>query len=208
MKIVIVDYGMGNMRSITEALKYINKGSSVSVSNKPLEIKSADKLILPGVGSYSKAMSNIKKLEIVKILEEEVLKNKKPILGICLGMQLMCKSNTGDSYTDGLGFIDAKVSKFSDLGLKIPHIGFNQVEANSDSRLFKGINNFCDFYFTHSFRIADSLNYLKQICSSTCTYNDKFIAAYEHNNIAGVQFHPELSQTNGLKLLKNFNENF
>jgi glutamine amidotransferase len=203
MKVVIVDYGMGNIRSITGALKYLGVGS-VSVSNKSLEIKSADKLILPGVGSFSVAMSNIKRLEIDKYLVEEVLKKKKPILGICLGMQLMCKSSTEDSYSHGLGFIKGVVSEFSESSLKIPHIGFNQVKVNNDSRLFKGINNLSDFYFVHSFRMADNIN----ISHSTCIYNDEFIASYEQDNIAGVQFHPELSQTNGLKLLKNFIEYF
>ncbi|MBT5400834.1 imidazole glycerol phosphate synthase subunit HisH [bacterium] len=203
MKVVIVDYGMGNIRSITGALKYLGVGS-VSVSNKSLEIKSADKLILPGIGSFSVAMSNIKRLEIDKYLVEEVLKKKKPILGICLGMQLMCKSSTEDSYSHGLGFIKGVVSEFSESSLKIPHIGFNQVKVNNDSRLFKGINNLSDFYFVHSFRMADNIN----ISHSTCIYNDEFIASYEQDNIAGVQFHPELSQTNGLKLLKNFIEYF
>lgn len=203
MKIVIVDYGMGNIRSITEALNYL-KVDSVKVSNKSFEIKSADKLVLPGVGSYNEAMNIIRKFEIDKILQEEVLQNKKPILGICLGMQLLCKSCTENSFTEGLGFIDVEVSEFSDLGLKIPHIGFNQVNSNSNSRLFKGIKSNCDFYFSHSFRVGKNQNFLENLCCSSCNYNENFIGAYEKDNIAGVQFHPELSQSNGLKLLQNF----
>ena len=199
MKITIVDYGMGNIKSIIGALKYLEV-EEITVSNNLSELMSADKLILPGVGSFSMAMSNIKKLNIDKYLRETVIVDKKPILGICLGMQLMGGSSTEDSYSHGLGFIKGSVSKFSESSLKIPHIGFNQVKVNNDSRLFKGINNLSDFYFVHSFRMADNIN----ISHSTCIYNDEFIASYEQDNIAGVQFHPELSQTNGLKLLSNF----
>jgi glutamine amidotransferase len=159
---------------------------------------------LPGVGSFSSAMDSIRRVNIDECLTEEVLVKEKPILGICLGMQLMCKSSTEDSFSHGLGFIKGVVSEFSQSSLKIPHIGFNQVKVNNDSRLFKGINNLSDFYFVHSFRMADNIN----ISHSTCIYNDEFIASYEQDNIAGVQFHPELSQTNGLKLLKNFIEYF
>jgi glutamine amidotransferase len=199
MKIVIVDYGMGNIRSIIGALKHINLNNIV-VSNDIVVIKSADKLILPGVGSFSSAMDSIRRINIDECLTEEVLVKEKPILGICLGMQLMADSSTEDSYSHGLGFVKGTVSRFSESSLKVPHMGFNQVEIKRNSKLFKGLNNMSDFYFVHSFRMTSDAN----INQSECTYNDKFIASYEHDNIAGVQFHPELSQTNGLKLLSNF----
>ena len=199
MKIVIVDYGMGNIRSIIGALKHINLNNIV-VSNDIVVIKSADKLILPGVGSFSSAMDSIRRINIDECLTEEVLVKEKPILGICLGMQLMADSSTEDSYSHGLGFVKGSVSRFSESSLKVPHMGFNQVEIKRNSKLFKGLNNMSDFYFVHSFRMTSDAN----INQSECTYNDKFIASYEHDNIAGVQFHPELSQTNGLKLLSNF----
>jgi imidazole glycerol-phosphate synthase subunit HisH len=199
MKITIVDYGMGNIKSIIGALKYL-KVEEITVSNNLSELVSADKLILPGVGSFAIAMSNIKKLNIDKYLRETVIVDKKPILGICLGMQLMGDSSTEDSYSHGLKFVNGTVSRFSESSLKIPHIGFNQVNINNNSKLFKDLNNMSDFYFVHSFRMTSDAN----INQSECTYNDKFIAGYEHDNIAGVQFHPELSQTNGLKLLSNF----
>ena len=199
MKITIVDYGMGNINSIIGALKYL-KIDEIIVSNSLLEIASADKLILPGVGSFSMAMSNIKKLNIDTYLRDSVLVDKKPILGICLGMQLMADSSTEDSYSQGLGFVKGTVRRFSESSLKVPHMGFNQVEIKPNSKLFKGLNNMSDFYFVHSFRMNSDAN----INQSECTYIDKFIASYEHDNIAGVQFHPELSQTNGLKLLNNF----
>jgi glutamine amidotransferase len=119
-------------------------------------------------------------------------------------MQLMCNSSSEHSHTNGLGFINGVIREFSESILSTPHIGFNQVKFNNDSRLFKGINNGSDFYFSHSFRLATSIN----ISHSTCIYIDEFFASFEQDNIAGVQFHPELSQTNGLKLLKNFIEYF
>ncbi|MBT5400246.1 imidazole glycerol phosphate synthase subunit HisH [bacterium] len=199
MKLVIVDYGMGNIKSIIGALKYL-KVREIIVSNNSHEILSADKLILPGVGSFSVAMHNIKELRIDKCLKDAVLVDNKPILGICLGMQLMGESSTEGLYTDGLGFIKGMVSKFSAPDLKIPHVGFNQVSINKNTRLFKNINDLSDFYFVHSFKMSSSAN----ISQSLCTYDNEFIAAYEKGNIAGVQFHPELSQINGLKLLDNF----
>jgi glutamine amidotransferase len=199
MKITIVDYGMGNIKSIVGALKYLGV-EEITVSNNLSELVSADKLILPGVGSFSMAMSNIKKLNLDKYLRETVIVDKKPILGICLGMQLMGDSSTEDSYSHGLEFIKGSVSKFSDSSLKIPHMGFNQVKINNNSKLFYGLDDLSDFYFVHSFRMTSDIN-IKQSMSA---YNGDFIASYEQDNIAGVQFHPELSQTNGLKLLSNF----
>ena len=199
MKITIVDYGMGNIKSIVGAFKYLGV-EEITVSNNLSELVSADKLILPGVGSFSMAMSNIKKLNLDKYLRETVIVDKKPILGICLGMQLMGDSSTEDSYSHGLGFIKGSVSKFSDSSLKIPHMGFNQVKINNNSKLFNGLDDLSDFYFVHSFRMTSDIN-IKQSMSA---YNGDFIASYEQDNIAGVQFHPELSQTNGLKLLSNF----
>ena len=203
MKIVIVDYGMGNIKSITSALKYVGI-DDIILSNKYADIKSADKLILPGVGSFAKAMINIKNLELDNILEDIVLNEKKPILGICLGMQLLSKSSNEDGLNDGLGFISSEVRKFDIENLKIPHVGFNQVDFNTNSKLYQGLDNLSDFYFTHSFQMQSKEN-LEQ---STCHYGSDFIASYEVDNIVGVQFHPELSQTNGLKLLDNFIKNF
>ena len=203
MKIVIVDYGMGNIKSITSALRYLNV-EEIIVSNKLSDINLADKLVLPGVGSFAKAMENIKKIGLDKVLEDAVIINKKPILGICLGMQLMGESSEEDGLNSGLGFISGKVTKFSSENIKIPHVGFNQVFFNSNSKLYDGLDNLSDFYFTHSFQMQSDEN----INESTCDYGSKFIVSYELDNIAGVQFHPELSQTNGLKLLENFIKNF
>ena len=203
MKIVIVDYGMGNIKSITSALKYLGV-DDITISNKSEDIELADKLILPGVGSFAKAMNNIKELHLDAILYNAVIKNKKPILGICLGMQLMGDSSEEDGDTMGLSFIKAKVTKFNTKNLKVPHVGFNQVSFTDNSRLYNSLSNLSDFYFTHSFKMQSNEN----INQAICNYGDDFIVSYEVGNIVGVQFHPELSQTNGLKLLDNFIKNF
>lgn len=203
MNIVIIDYGMGNLKSISSAFKYLNIDNIV-LSNDYAVIKHADRILLPGVGSFVKAMEQIKELELDKILDEIVLEYKKPILGICLGMQLLCKSSEEDCGAMGLGYIDAECRKFNIDNLKVPHVGFNQVVTNPNAKLYDGFSGENDFYFTHSYRLQ-SVNNINQ---SMCNYGKDFIASYEQGNIVGTQFHPELSQTNGLKLLKNFIEKF
>lgn len=204
MKLVIIDYGMGNTKSIISAFKYIGV-DEIIVSNDYKEIKSADKLILPGVGSFSNAMENIKNLDIDKILEEVVITDKKPILGICLGMQLLCNRSEEDTGAKGLGFIDAECKRFIVENLKVPHVGFNQVVPNINTKLYDRFNNKeNDFYFTHSYRVKSD----SDIGQSFSYYGEEFIASYEKDNIMATQFHPELSQINGLKLLKNFIEKF
>lgn len=204
MKIVIVDYGMGNIKSIYSAFKYLGV-DDIMISNQSHDILSADKLILPGVGSFKKAIKNIKALYIDEYLEEAIQVKKKPILGICLGMQLMGESSNEGDFTTGLGFIPGKVTLLN-IGniLKVPHVGFDQVEFSASSRLSKGLPNLSDFYFIHSYK----MNCDEDINQALCDYGGSFIASYEKDNIAGVQFHPELSQKNGLKLLQNFMERF
>jgi glutamine amidotransferase len=203
MKIVIVDYGMGNIKSISSTLKYLGV-NEVVVSDNYEVLKSSDKIILPGVGSFAKAMHQIKEKKLDVFLEEIVLGDKKPLLGICLGMQLLGLSSTEDGFNKGLGFINGDITKFDDTQLKVPHVGFNQVIPCMGSRLYQDIEKNPDFYFTHSFRMLSDAD----INSSKCDYGHKFLASFELGNIAGVQFHPELSQNNGLKLLNNFIQNF
>lgn len=203
MKLGIIDYGMGNLKSLNSVFKY-HGVNDVFLTSDYKELKGMDKLLLPGVGSFSLAMKNIKKLELEKILEELILVEKKPILGICLGMQLLSKGSQEDGGAEGLGFINAKCTRFNSSEYKVPHVGYNQVFSNFNSKLYEGLNKTNDFYFTHSYKMQSN----DDINQSMCEYGEKFIASYEYKNIAGTQFHPELSQKNGLKLIKNFIEIF
>ena len=203
MKIVIVDYGMGNVHSIASTLKYL-RVSDVIVSADPEILQNSDKIILPGVGSFAKAMQRIREKELDALLHRLSVIEKKPLLGICLGMQLLGVSSPEDGYNRGLGFVNGDISRFDSQQLKVPHVGFNQVQPSSRAKLFEGFTGTPDFYFTHSYRMLSDAD----INQSTCRYGDEFVAGFEVNNIAGVQFHPELSQQNGLQLLKNFIEKF
>lgn len=198
--ITIINYELGNIRSIINSYDYLKISTKVT-SDKNV-IKNANKIILPGVGSFKKAMSNIKKLGLEEIINELVLVKKIPVLGICLGMQLLTESSDEDGFTQGFGYIDGKISKFkSNLKLNIPHIGFNSVDVNKNNILFKNIENNSDFYFVHSYKLKYEN---KNFETGLTDYGEKFISTFQKNNIFGVQFHPEKSQSNGLKLLQNF----
>jgi glutamine amidotransferase len=203
MTIAIVDYGMGNIRSIRTTLDYLGV-SDVIVSSDPEVLSNSDKLILPGVGSFGKAMAQIRERNIDKCLTELALHGNKPLLGICLGMQLLGHSSDEDGFNLGLGFINGKVSKFDCTRNKVPHVGFNQVKINKSLKLYNGFKDEVDFYFTHSYKMTSG----EDINQCYCEYDDNFIASFEQNNIAGVQYHPELSQHNGLNVLNNFLQNF
>jgi glutamine amidotransferase len=204
--IVIVDYGMGNLFSIQSALHYL--GAQSSISSDPQVIRNADKLILPGVGSFYKAMCNLKTANLDEVVKEPVINKKTPILGICLGMQLLGSSSTEDGFSYGLGLIDSPVERFSEnefVNFKIPHVGFDTVTITHENKLFDGLDSSADFYFTHSYRMAFSD---QPYAVGICSHGEEFIAAFEKGHICGTQFHPEKSQTNGLLLLKNFIKKF
>ena len=204
MKVVIVDYGMGNIKSIVSTLKYLGVQDVVLGSDYEI-LNSADKIILPGVGSFGKAIAQIKQNNIDKYLNEIVLEKKKPLLGICLGMQILGMSSEEDGNNTGLGYINGSVLKFDSNFVKVPHVGFNQVMINNKLRLYHGFKEQpTDFYFTHSYRMKCEID----INQCFCNYQNDFVASFEQDNIAGTQFHPELSQTNGLKVLKNFIDKF
>ena len=204
--IVIIDYGMGNLFSIQSAIRYLGVESIITAD--PNIISNADKLILPGVGSFYKAMDNLHTSGLVAVLRESVISKQIPILGICLGMQLMGASSTEDSFCDGLRLIDCPVERFDDKkseALKVPHVGFNTVSVMHQRKLFDGLGSQVDFYFTHSYR----MKYTDQShVVGICHHGESFIAAFEKEHICGTQFHPEKSQTNGLLLLRNFIKNF
>ena len=197
--LVIVDYGMGNIYSIQSALKYI--GIESIYTSDPAMILNADHILLPGVGSFHVAMENILRLGLDIVLKEAVISKQIPILGICLGMQLLGKSSTEDGFTEGLGFFNGKCEKFeASTVLKVPHVGFNDIEFPHCSKLYKGLENHSDFYFVHSYRMVTE----ETKCAAYCDYGGRFVASFENDNVMGVQFHPEKSQRNGLTLLQNF----
>jgi glutamine amidotransferase len=199
---VIIDYGMGNLFSIQSAIHFL--GSESTISADPTVIRNAIKLILPGVGSFNKAMGMLKSNNLIEVIKDSVDKRRTPILGICLGMQLLGLSSTEDGFSEGLGFIDCPVKRFEVTicrNLKIPHVGFDTVSVQGRNRMFDGIDDEADFYFTHSYRMVYSgQTYAVGICS----HGESFIAAFEREHVWGTQFHPEKSQTNGLILLRNF----
>ena len=204
--IVIIDYGMGNLFSIQSALHYL--GTQSIISSDPHIIHNAEKLILPGVGSFYKAMANLTNNNLIEVIKESVIKKKTPLLGICLGMQLIGSSSTEDGFSYGLGLIDCPIERFAESeygNLKIPHVGFDTVTITKNNKLLDGLDSSVDFYFTHSYRMAFAE---QEFVVGTCVHGEQFIAAFEKAHICGTQFHPEKSQTNGLVLLKNFIEYF
>lgn len=200
-KIVVIDYGMGNLNSVKRKLSLL--GINASISPDPREISDCDKLILPGVGHFKKAINNLKKLDIWDTLNETVLVKKTPILGICLGMQLMAK-HSEEGTEKGLGWFDAEVVKFSvknSLLHKIPHTGWNGIINIRQSQLLKDIPDNSEFYFVHSYHLI--CNNPLDILNETF-YEYKFTSAVGKENIFGVQYHPEKSHDIGEKLLRNF----
>lgn len=202
-KIVVIDYGMGNLFSVKKSFGRI--GINVTITNNPTEIKLSDKIILPGVGHFKKAVQNLKSLGIWDILNEKVLVNKTPILGICLGMQLMAnRSEEGDAQ--GFGWFDAEVVKFKvkdKLSFKVPHTGWNQIIKKKESKLMLGIPDFSEFYFVHSYHISCKNTF--DVLNET-DYEYKFPSAIEKDNLFGVQYHPEKSHDVGERLLLNFSK--
>lgn len=199
--IIIVDYGMGNLFSVYKKVKKI--GAKVEISSDKSEIQNAQKLILPGVGHFTKAVENIKNLGLWDVLNNRVLNDKIPILGICLGMQLMAKYSE-EGNCEGFGWFDANVIKFrieNNEKYKIPHMGWNTVKNIKQSKLTESLPENSEFYFVHSYHIECKNN--EDILNET-TYSYSFVSAIEKQNIFGVQYHPEKSHDIGELLLSNF----
>ena len=200
-RVLIPDFGMGNLHSVERSLSRMNVRPVVS--SDPREIQKADRIILPGVGHFGRAMENLSNLKMIDALNEFVLVKQKPVLGICLGMQLMANSSE-EGNVAGLGWIDARVIKFKvqdNLKYKIPHIGWNQILIAKESNLFKNISDFSEFYFIHSYHF--STEKYEDVITETI-YENKFPSSVARGNISGVQFHPEKSHKNGSMLLENF----
>lgn len=199
----VVDYGAGNTGSVISALRYL--GVEARVVGKPEELKKLDKLILPGVGSYKRAMENLKANGLISVLRDEVTNKQKPLLGICLGFQMLFSSSTEEGFTDGLGLLNGNVSHLKEFigeNLKLPHIGFNQIDIYGSHPFFRGVSNGTDFYFVHSYGLDIKETHLESFSSTE--YGEHFVSGVAQANIMGTQFHPEKSQSNGLILLKNF----
>jgi glutamine amidotransferase len=199
--ITIIDYKTGNLGSIQNILKRIGE-DSVITSDKD-EIEKATKLILPGVGAFDTGMKNLLELDLVDILNKKVKHEKIPVLGICLGMQLLSNGSEEGSLP-GLGWVDAETIRFrfeDTIEYKIPHMGWNFIRQHKESKLFENMYSDARFYFVHSYYF--SAKNVKDILLST-TYEIEFTSAIEKENILGVQFHPEKSHKFGMKLLKNF----
>lgn len=200
---VIVDYGMGNIGSVQGALDFIGE-SSVVVSD-PKRIKKAKSLVLPGVGSFSAASKILESSGLMEAIQHAVLDHGSKILGICLGMQLLGVSGEEGGKSSGLGLTPGHVEKFPKSSTRGPelHIGFSGVEASSDTQLFRGLPRVTDFYFVHEYRFGVT-EFEKTWAIGHAVHSERFVASIERENVMGVQFHPEKSQTNGLMLLRNF----
>lgn len=199
--IAIIDYGAGNLMSVKKALDFIGAENEITMDAE--KIKNASHVILPGVGSFGDAMASMQERGLVETVKAAALSGK-PFLGICLGLQLLFEHSDESPEAVGLGILKGNISFIPrDMGLKVPHIGWNSVEINENSRLFKGIPNESYFYFVHSYYLngAD-----KKIVAATADYGVSVECAVEHGNLFATQFHPEKSGEIGLKLLKNFLE--
>tara|TARA_B100001173_G_C15908959_1_gene513246 strand:- start:251 stop:862 length:612 start_codon:yes stop_codon:yes gene_type:complete len=196
-KVCILDYGSGNVASVYNLINRLDY--DIKVSNKPEDIKKSSHLILPGVGAFGASVERIKSNISIELLNDEVKVNKKPFLGICVGMQVLAEKGLEFGVHKGLGWIEGTVEKLSEKVL--PHVGWNNIEIKKNSPIFKNIKNASDFYFVNSyaFRVKDN----NCIIAET-TYENKFCSAIQKENIFGVQFHPEKSQKMGQIIIDNF----
>lgn len=198
--VVIIDYGLGNLASVAKAFK--KAGAEIIISSSGSQIGKADHLVLPGQGAFADGINNIRKLKLDKIIYQQVLKNKKPFFGICLGMQLMADIGHENGEHRGLGLIKGQVVKIKPAGnIRLPHIGWDNVDIVKKSPLFSEIPNNSDFYFLHSYHLAPSD---KSSVIASCDYGQEFAVAIQKDNIFATLFHPEKSQEPGLQVVKNF----
>jgi len=193
----ILDYGLGNLHSVKNALNFL--GAESKIISDSSEIEQSQSIIIPGVGSFQKAMKKLNQKNMIKPIIE-FAKTEKPILGICLGMQLLATTGYEPEQTEGLGLIPGEV-KLMNSSLRLPHVGWNGIDLKKSSKLFVGVKKKSDFYFVHSYHF---LPFDNNVIITSTDYGFEFVSCVNINNIYGIQFHPEKSQKQGLKILKNY----
>ena len=204
--IAVIDYGMGNLHSVSKALEHVCDNAKVSITSDPAVVASADRVVFPGVGAIGDCMREIQRLKIGEVLRHAIV--QKPVLGICVGMQALLEHSEESDGVDCLGILPGRVKLFDPLTkdssggrLKVPHMGWNNVHQNIDHPLWHGIEQNSQFYFVHSYYASTDNN---PHVAAYCDYGVKFAAALSLNNLFAVQFHPEKSANSGLQLLRNF----
>ena len=205
MNVTIVDYNSGNISSVVNSFNEVAKNKvNIEVASDLNKIKSSDKVVLPGQGSFKSCVDALKKIDgLTDTLNEFAITNKKPLLGICVGLQMFADISYEETETKGLGWISGKVSKIDNQNgkFKLPHIGWNQISILKDSKIFKEVENNSHMYFVHSYEfIPTDSNFI----SATTDYSTKVVCSVEKENIFGTQFHPEKSDKTGLKIIDNF----
>ncbi len=205
MNVTIVDYKSGNISSVINSFKEVaNDKVTIEVTSDVNKIKSSDKIVLPGQGSFKSCIDALNKIKGLRdTLSEFAITNKKPLFGICVGLQMFADIGYEETETKGLGWISGKVSKIDNQGgkFKLPHIGWNEINIVKDSKIFKDIENNSHMYFVHSYEFVPND---KKVISATTDYSTKVVCSVEKENIFGTQFHPEKSDKFGLKIIDNF----
>ena len=205
MNVTIVDYNSGNISSVINSFKEVAKDKvNIDVTSDLTKIKTSDKVVLPGQGSFKSCVDALNNINgLVYTLNEFAISNKKPLLGICVGLQMFADVGYEETETKGLGWIPGKVSKINNKNgkYKLPHIGWNQINILKDSKIFKNIKNNSHMYFVHSYELIPND---KSVVSATTDYSSNIVCSVEKENIFGTQFHPEKSDKIGLKMIENF----
>jgi len=205
MNVTIVDYNSGNISSVINSFTEVAKGTvNLEVTSDLNKIKSSDKVVLPGQGSFKSCIDALNSINgLTDTLNEFVINKKKPLFGICVGLQMFADVGYEETETKGLGWISGKVSKIDNKNgkYKLPHIGWNQINIVKDSKIFKDVENNSHMYFVHSYEFIPED---KDVISATTDYSSKVVCSVEKDNILGTQFHPEKSDKIGLKIIKNF----
>ena len=205
MNVTIVDYQSGNISSVINSFTEVAKGKvNLEVTSDVNKIKSSNKIVLPGQGSFKSCVASLNSINgLVDALKDFAITNKKPLLGICVGLQMFADIGYEDAETKGLGWIAGKVSKIDNQNgkFKLPHIGWNEIDIQKESKIFKDIENKSHMYFVHSYEFIPED---KSVISATTDYSSKIVCAIEKDNLFGTQFHPEKSDKTGLKIIDNF----